>query len=106
MLLSAERAYLSDWGVYLKRLIYFLLIVNIGVSFVATSAVNVVCYCRQQKAFTLIKQLDNPRIYLKDNVGLRIKLNQRQIPYIEQVDTVGLTYKLEYPSANVMLPSF
>lgn len=105
MLLSTERAHLSHYGIYLKRLIYLLFIVNIGISFVATSTVNVVYYYRQQKAFALIRSLDNPQIYLKGNVGLRIKLEQRQIPFMEKSDTIGLTYKLEYPSADVLLSS-
>ncbi|SCH60550.1 Uncharacterised protein [uncultured Bacteroides sp.] len=95
MVLFTERGYLSLVNVILRRFIYCLIVVNVGIIGYSTLKYHALPYLRHSKeALEIVRNANNPRLFLDRNVGFKIKLDQHNIPYIEKKDTIGMNVNL------------
>lgn len=95
MLLYTERGSLSNRCTLLRKFIYVCFLLNIGITFGSTLKFKILSYSTQlEQVMEQIATTGNPSIYLGTNVGLKIKLQQYGISYIEQKDTTGLNVNL------------
>lgn len=90
LLLFTEFGQLTHKLLHFRRILYTVILFNILSIFIIVSILNIYCYLQTQKAINIVRVSNNPNINFGVNVAFKIKLDERNIRYVEQKNKIGL----------------